>query len=214
MSRGRCGSLEDDELLLLELGKRDATQFRQGVFRREREPQLNMHDWLERELACRFNFGFGDQCEINLIIEECFELHSGNHLEEVHVHQRKLLFECADDPRQKQTAERTQKGNGEMSTFPRICGLRQPDRPLGVRKYLLCLCQEVLSGGREFQLLVTAVEQGGPISNSRSRICRLSGGCDTCRCLAAWVMFSASAAAMKYRKWRSSIEPLCLTSHT
>src|SRR5215472_2696412 len=162
MSRGRCGSLEDDELLLLELSKRDAAQFRQGVFGREREPQFNMHHWLERELACRFSFGFGDQCEINLTIEECFELHSRNHLEEVHVHQRKPLSEGADDPRQKQTSERTQKGDGEMSSFPGICGLSQPDRPLGVRKYLLCLCQEVLSGRREFQLLVTAVEQGGP----------------------------------------------------
>src|SRR5215469_1961832 len=123
MSRGRCGSLEDDELLLFELNKRNATQFRQGVFRREREPQFNMHHRLERELACRFSFSFGDQCEINLIIQECFELHSGNHLEEVHVHHRKLLSEGADDPRQKQTSERTQKGNGEMSSFPRICGL-------------------------------------------------------------------------------------------
>jgi len=85
---------------------------------------------------------------------------------------------------------------------------------LGVPKYLLCLGQEVLSGRREFQLLVTAIEKGRPNLDLEVANLPAERRLRYVEMLAAWVMFSASAAATKYRKWRSSMEPLCLTIHT
>src|SRR6266481_1246366 len=44
-----------------------------------------------------------------------------------------------------------------------------------------------------------------PSSPSRSWICLLNGGCDTCSRSAAWVKFNSSAAATKYSRCRSFI---------
>src|SRR2546430_2592042 len=50
------------------------------------------------------------------------------------------------------------------------------------------------------------VSSRAPISSSRSRICRLKEGCDVCSFIfAATVRLSASATAMKYRRWEFHI---------
>jgi hypothetical protein len=51
-----------------------------------------------------------------------------------------------------------------------------------------------------------------PSSPSRSWICLLKGGCDTCSRSAAWVKFNFSAAVTKYSRWRSFISGSTLSA--